>query len=370
VFLINLPIGVLAMFMVVNFLHVPHHKKSSRIDWWGAVTVIIAVVPLLIVAEKGREWGWDSATSITSYAIGVAGIIAFILVERAMGEDALLPLHLFKSNAFSFSTIIGVIVGTGMFGGMMTIPLILQIVYGATPTESGLLMLPMVLGMMTASILSGRFTGKTGKYKMFLISGTACMTVAYFYLSNLTYQWEIWQISVGMVLLGAGLGQLMQTLNMVAQNAVEAKDIGVATSSATFFRQMGGTLGVAIFLSILFTSLQDKGPQIGKGIQAAIMKNPALLAEPKNAIFKTGGSKLADMINTDSSFLKTVSPELAAPIKQAFAEAAVQVFTSATIVVAVAFVLTWFLKEIALRTKSGMQEQAEQKQAADAAAMH
>lgn len=370
VFLINLPIGILAMFMVVNFLHVPHHKKSSRIDWWGAVTVILAVVPLLIVAEKGREWGWDSATSITYYAVGVAGIVSFILVERAMGDDALLPLHLFKSNAFSFSTIIGVIVGVGMFGGMMTLPLILQIVYGANPTEAGLLMLPMVVGMMTASILSGRFTGKTGKYKMFLISGTACMTIAYLYLSNLTYEWEIWQISVGMVLMGAGLGQLMQTLNMVAQNAVEAKDIGVATSSATFFRQMGGTLGVAIFLSILFSSLQDKGPQIAKGIQAAIEKNPELLALPKNDVFKTSPDKLADMINTDSSFLKTVSPELGNPIKQAFAESAVQVFTSATVVVAVAFVLTWFLKEIALRTKSGMQEQAEQKQAADAAAMH
>ena len=370
VFLINLPIGILAMFMVVNFLHIPHHKKSSRIDWWGAVTIIVAVVPLLIVAEKGREWGWDSSNSIAAYVIGAVGIIAFILVERAMKDDALLPLRLFKSNTFTFPTIIGVIVGVGMFGGMMTIPLILQIVYGATPTEAGLLMLPMVVGMMTASILSGRFTGKTGKYKVFLISGTACMTIAYTYLSNLTYQWEIWQISVGMVLMGAGLGQLMQTLNMVAQNSVEARDIGVATSSATFFRQMGGTAGVAIFMSILFSSLQDKGTQIADGLKAAITKNPALLAEPKNAVFKQAGSKLGDMINSDSSFLKTVSKELAAPIKQAFAESAVLVFASATVVVALAFLLTWFVKEIALRTKSGVQEQAEAKQAAAAASMH
>ncbi|MEY2915117.1 MAG: hypothetical protein RL454_46, partial [Actinomycetota bacterium] len=236
VFLINLPIGVLAMFMVVNFLHIPHHKKSGRIDWWGAVSIIIAVVPLLIVAEQGRDWGWDSANSITAYVIGGLGIIAFIFIERSMGEDALLPLNLFKSNAFTFSTIIGVIVGVGMFGGMMTIPLILQIVYGANPTEAGLLMLPMVLGMMTASILSGRLTQKTGKYKWFMISGTAFMTASYFFLSNLTYNWQIWQVSIGMVILGMGLGQLMQTLSLVAQNSVEAKDIGVATSSATFFR--------------------------------------------------------------------------------------------------------------------------------------
>jgi EmrB/QacA subfamily drug resistance transporter len=369
VFLLNLPIGVLAMFMVVNFLHIPHHKKESKIDWWGAVTIIVAVVPLLLVAEKGREWGWGSASSWTAYITGAVGIVAFILAERAMGDDALLPLHLFKKNAFTFSTIIGVIVGTGMFGGMMTIPLILQIVYGANPTEAGLLMLPMVLGMMTASILSGRFTGKTGKYKVFLISGTTCMTIAYAYLSMLTYQWQIWQISVGMVLLGAGLGQLMQTLNMVAQNAVEAKDIGVATSSATFFRQMGGTLGVAVFLSILFTSLGDKKDLIATGLKAAIMKNPALLAEPRNAVFKNP-AELGTLINTDSSFLKKVSPELAAPIQDAFAQSAVLVFQIAAGVVAVAWVLTWFLKEIALRTKSGVQEQAEAKAAADAASMH
>jgi EmrB/QacA subfamily drug resistance transporter len=370
VFLINLPIGVLAMFMVVNFLHIPHHKKSGRIDWWGAVSIIIAVVPLLIVAEQGRDWGWDSANSITAYVIGGLGIIAFIFIERSMGEDALLPLKLFKSNAFTFSTIIGVIVGVGMFGGMMTIPLILQIVYGANPTEAGLLMLPMVLGMMTASILSGRLTQKTGKYKWFMISGTAFMTASYFFLSNLTYNWQIWQVSIGMVVLGMGLGQLMQTLSLVAQNSVEAKDIGVATSSATFFRQMGGTVGVAVFLSILFTALKDKGPQIGEGIKAAIMKDPSLLAKPENAIFKNAGSNLGDMISKDSSFLKTVSPELGNPIKQAFAESAVQVFASAAVVVAIAFILTWFVKEVALRTKSGVQEQAEAREAAAASSMH
>ena len=285
-----------------------------------------------------------------------------------MGTDALLPLRLFKSNAFSFSTIIGVIVGVGMFGGMMTIPLILQIVYGATATESGLLMLPMVLGMMTASILSGRMTSKSGKYKMFMISGTAFMTGSYFYLANLSYKWEIWQVSVGMVILGMGLGQLMQTLSLVAQNSVEARDIGVATSSATFFRQMGGPAGVAIFISILFSTLKDKSTEMGKAIQAAIMKNPALMAKPGNQVFKKG-SNLGDMISTDSSFLKHVSPELGNPIKQAFAESAVQVFATAAVVVGIAFVLTWFVKEVALRTKSGVEEAAEAR-AAQAANMH
>ena len=368
VFLINLPIGVVALFMVVNFLHIPHHKVKGRIDWWGAVTIIIAVVPLLVVAENGRDWGWGSASSLTCYIIGALGTVAFILIERSMGTDALLPLRLFKSNAFSFSTLIGVIVGVGMFGGMMTIPLILQIVYGATATESGLLMLPMVLGMMTASILSGRLTSKTGRYKWFMISGTAFMTAAYFYLSTLSYTWQIWQVAIGMVILGAGLGQLMQTLSLVAQNSVEARDIGVATSSATFFRQMGGTAGVAIFISILFSTLKDKAPEMGKAIAAAIQKNPALMAKPENQVFKPG-SNLGDMISTDSSFLKHVSPELGNPIKQAFAESAVTVFGTAAIVVAIAFVLTWFVKEVKLRTKSGVEEAAEAR-AAQAANLH
>ena len=171
-----------------------------------------------------------------------------------------------------------------------------------------------------------------------------------------------------MVILGMGLGQLMQTLSLVAQNSVEARDIGVATSSATFFRQMGGTAGVAIFISILFSTLKDKSTEMGKEIQAAIMKNPALMAKPENQVFKKG-SNLGDMISTDSSFLKHVSPELGNPIKHAFAESAVQVFATAAVVVGIAFVLTWFVKEVALRTKSGVEEAAEAR-AAQAANMH
>jgi MFS family permease len=254
-----------------------------------------------------------------------------------------------------------------MFGGMMTIPLILQIVYGANPTEAGFLMLPMVAGMMTASIASGQITGRTGKYKWFMISGTAMMTLAFLYMAQLQYDWQIWQISVGMVFMGLGLGQLMQTLTLAAQNSVPVKDIGVATSSSTFFRQMGGTLGVAVFLSILFTELGNRGTQIGDGIKAAIMKNPALLADPRNAVFKQAGTKLGDMISSDSSFLNKISPELAQPIKQAFAESATSVFFIAFIVIAIGFLVSWFVKEVELRKKSAVQEKAEE---VAAAAMH
>ena len=366
IFLMNLPIGLVALFLVLSFLHIPHHAAVSKvIDWWGVVTIIVGVVPILIVAEQGREWGWASLSSITAYVVGVVGIVSFILIQRRMGDDALLPLKLFKSRTFSLTTLLGVVVGIGMFGGMISLPLVLQIVYGATPTESGYLMIPMVLGLMTSSIVSGRITSKTGKYKIFMVVGTGLMTLSYIYLSTLTAGWAVWQITIGMVFMGLGLGQMMQTLTIASQNAVEAKDIGVATSSATFFRQMGGTLGVAVFLSILFNNLADKGAEIGAKIGAAIAANPTLLADPKNSAFIPGSDIMA-RITQDSSFLKTASPELADPIRTAFAESAANVFLSATIVIVVGFALSLFIKELALRNKSGVQEKAE----AAAAAAH
>lgn len=360
IFLMNIPIGAAALVMVVSFLHVPHTARKSRIDWWGAVTIVFAVVPFLLIAEQGREWGWDSPLAIAMYVTGTIGVISFILIERHMKYDALLPLSLFKSSTFSMTTILGVIVGVGMFGGMMTIPLILQITKGANATEAGLLMLPMVLGMMSASILSGQITSRTGKYKYFMVFGTGFMTLSYAYLGQMTIDWQIWQISIGMVFLGLGLGQLMQTLTVAAQNSVEARDIGVATSSTMFFRQMGGTIGVAVFLSILFATLAAKSAWIAEEIAKALTANPALLALPENAILKEAGpGGLGELVNADSSFLQVISPEIAQPILIAFTESSVTVFNTAAIVVLVAFVLSFFVKEIPLRMQSGVQAAAE-----------
>ena len=362
VFLINLPIGIAALIFVVAYLHVPHHPKSGRIDWWGALTITVAVVPILVAAQEGQSWGWWSGINnnadgsfnnpgtILLYIIAAIGIISFLLAERRMGEDALLPFSLFKSSTFTMSTILGVVVG----GGMMTLPLILQIVYGATPTQSGFLMLPMVLGMMTASILSGRMTSKTGHYKRFMISGTAFMTVAFLYLAQLNADWAVWQMSIGMLILGAGLGQLMQTLTTAAQNSVEPRNIGVATSAATFFRQMGGTLGVAVFISLLFNSLKDKAPAIFTQVFGAIKADPSLLANADNAAFKQTPEQLMGQISKDASFLAHADKVLAHPIQQGYAEAAAYVFGISTLVMLVAFVISFFVKEIALRSVSGV----------------
>ena len=369
VFLINLPIGAIALFMVVTFLHVPHTPKPQRIDWWGAVTIVLAVVPLLLVAENGNEWGWGSTLSISMYVVGGLGILAFILAERAAKEEALLPLALFRSSSFSMSTIVGVIVGFGMFGGMITLPLMLQLVNGATPTESGLMMLPMVLGMMLATMVAGQVTRKTGQYKIFLRTGTFMLLVGYLYMITYNADMPYWQMSIGMLVIGMGLGQLMQTLTLVAQQSVKASDIGVATSSATFFRQMGGTLGVAVFISILFNSLADtignafKNKQILADITAAA-QDPDVLANPANLEFlrsladSESSNALSDQLKTDSSFLNTIDPRLARPFEVGFAESAVQVFVWGSVAVAVAFVLSFFIKAPPLRETSAAQEAA------------
>ncbi|MGG7452452.1 MULTISPECIES: MDR family MFS transporter [Plantibacter] len=378
VFLINLPIGVIALAIVLRFLHIPHTRHSVRIDWWGAATVVLAVVPLLLVAEQGRIWGWASAGSIACYAIGVAGIIGFILVERAMGDDALIPLKLFKNSTFRVATILGVLVGFGMFGAMMTVPLFLQLVEGATPTESGLLMLPMILGLMISSIASGQIIARTGKYKAFPIVGTFLLLSGFFYFSFATADKPVWWMMGGMLLVGLGLGQLMQTLTIASQNAVEARDIGVATSSSTFFRQIGGTLGTAVIFSVLYTRIPTTiaaafaDPTLSERVRAAA-QDPAVLSDPANeGILKVlqraqeNSGSAGSALDGDTSFLVGANHDLAAPFLTGFADATVTVFWVSFAVVAVAFVLSWFLKAPPLRAKSALQERTDAQAAEDA----
>ncbi|GAB6859866.1 hypothetical protein JCM13591A_39710 [Microbacterium xylanilyticum] len=293
-FLINIPLGLFALFMVITFLHLPKvgKHKGPRIDWWGAAAVIVALVPLLIVVEQGRAWGWGSAAAIACYVIGGAGLVAFIVIEALMKDDAIIPLKLFRSGTFSMATVLGFLVGFAMFGAMMTIPLYMQIVVGMNPTESGLSMLPLIIGLMLASLTSGQITARTGKYRIFPVLGTLFTAVGFFSLTLIRYETPLWQIFVGMFVLGLGLGQLMQPLTLASQNSVDPHEMGVASSAATFFRQIGGTLGTAVMLSVLFSLLpanilhatEDKAnltaalgtaldpAQAGKAENAAIMK--------------------------------------------------------------------------------------------------
>ena len=374
IFLMNIPIGAVSLFMVITFLHIPHNPRPQKIDWWGAVTIVLAVVPFLLIADQGSEWGWSSPMAIAMYATGVIGIISFIMIEKKMGSAALIPLALFKEPTFARTQILGFIVGIGMFGGMIVLPLIIQVVYGASPTEAGFLMLPMVAGMMTASIGSGLITSKTGKYRIFFNTGTGVLFFGYlFMLLMMNAATPIWVISIGMVMIGLGLGQLMQTTMVASQNSVAARDIGVATSSATFFRQMGGTFGVAVFMSILFGQVGDKiaialkRTEVREGIASAV-SDPSVLANPdNNAIIDIlqSGPGAANQITVDSSFLIGADDRLTLPFRIGFVESSLTVFLVAIFFVGAAFVISWFIKEVPLREKSASQEIADASKAAD-----
>jgi EmrB/QacA subfamily drug resistance transporter len=257
VLLINVPIGIAALVMVIVFLHLPKvHGADAvkpKVDWWGATAVIVTLVPLLLVAEQGRTWGWGSAAAIACYVIGVVGLVALLLIESKMGDAAIIPLKLFRSGTFSMATVIGFLVGFAMFGAMLTIPLYLQIVVGLTPTESGFATLPLVGGLMIASITSGQIVARVGRYRIFPVIGTGLVSVGYVVLTFMSIDKPLWFLMIGMFLIGLGLGSVMQSLTLASQGSVEARDMGVATSSATFFRQIGGTLGTAVLLSILFS---------------------------------------------------------------------------------------------------------------------
>src|SRR6476646_363811 len=240
VFLVNVPIAIAALIVVTRTLHLHHERRDHRIDYWGAVTLTIGLVPLLIIAEQGREWGWDSSSALLCYGIGVLGLVAFFVIERAMGEEALVPLRLFQIRTVGVSSIVSVFIGMGMFGGIAALPLYLQIVKGATPTQAGLQLLPLTLGIMFGSILSGQMISRTGRYRQYPIIGAFLLAASCFALHYTQADTPLWKTLIPVVFFGIGLGFNFQPLTLAVQNAVSPRDIGVATSSATFTRQIGG----------------------------------------------------------------------------------------------------------------------------------
>ncbi|GAA1249430.1 hypothetical protein GCM10009609_11030 [Pseudonocardia aurantiaca] len=369
IFLVNVPIGIAALIVVARVLNVPHVPRPHRIDWPGALALVMTLVPLLIVAEQGREWGWDSTRAIVCYVIGAVGLLLFVLAERAYKDDALLPLRLFRTGVFSLSSVAGIVIGAGMFGGIALLPQFLQIVHGATPTEAGFLMLPLVGGIMVASIISGQVTSRTGRYKIFPVVGTLMMVGAVLLLHfRLTVDIPLWELDLYMAMFGLGLGSTMQTLVLAVQNAVPPRDMGVATGSSTFFRQLGGTLGTAIFLSIVFSTVTDNisgqfRAAAGTPAFQAALADPAVRANPADqpvlaAFAGGGGDGLASSILNDSSFLQTIDPRLARPFLAGFTDSMTLTFLVVAFVLAVAFIVVLFIRELPLRTMSGAQARA------------
>ena len=378
IFLVNIPFGIAGLVVITKSLHLPLlHRRMHRIDWQGAVALVIGLVPLLLIAEQGRFWGWGSPRALACYGLGVLGLALFLLAERRAGDDALLPLHLFGNRTFSAGALINVVIGMGMFGGFAVLPLYLQIVKGLTPTTAGLALLPLTLGIMIGSVVSGQTTSRTGRYRIFPIVGTALLALGALLLSQLATSSSMWEVSWRSTVFGLGLGFCFQPLVLAVQNAVPPRDMGVATSSSLFFRQMGGTLGTAAFLSILFTTVGDR---IGTAFTAAArtpefqaaLEDPRVLEDPANApvLGMLDGTGQVPSLD-DSSFINGLDPRLAAPFLDGFTQSTSLVLLVAAGILVIAFALSFALPELPLRQVSGIQSRidAENEMGAAAAAV-
>nr|EJI96815.1 H+ antiporter-1 family protein [Rhodococcus sp. JVH1] len=368
VFLVNVPVGLVALTVVSRVLHLPRRPSGSRrIDWWGAIALAVGVVPLLVVAEQGHSWGWGSSKSLACYVIGVIGVLAFVSVELAMKDDALIPMRFFRNSTFALGVVISLVVGAVMFGGITLLPQYLQVVKGSSPTLAGFQILPMVLGLMAGSVVSGQMISRTGRYRYFPILGTALIGIGAFLLHTLAADTPMPVVMVFMLILGLGLGNLMQPLTLAIQNALPPQDMGVSTGAATFFRQIGGTAGVAIFLSILFSRLT---PAIGervtaaagtadfrRAVAAAAQSNDPAEAAMGQGMLSPDHTGVSGVL-TDSSVIGKLDDVLALPFREGFADAIGSVFLSVSMLAVVAFVLTLMWKEVPLRSESGLQAAA------------
>ncbi|WP_019930242.1 MFS transporter [Nocardia sp. BMG111209] len=331
VFLVNVPVGILALIVVARVLNLTHQRRAIRVDWYGAVALTICVVPLLIVAEQGRAWGWASPKALLCFGIGAAGLVLFLIAEALMRDAALIPLRLFRNGTFTLTIVGGFIVGVAMFGSLSMVPLYLQVVRGFSPTKAGLLMLPMVAGIVVGSLTSGQVVRRTGRYKILPIVGTAAISAGAVLYAQVAYDSPLWEPLLIAVLLGIGLGGCMQTLTIAAQNAGPRSDMGVSTASSTFFRQVGGTLGVAVFLTILFNQLPHRilaafGGMLPDGFDTA---------------------KLGD-IQANTSVIAALPAAVRDPILVGFTDSLHVVLYSTAGVALLACVVLLFMKEIPL----------------------
>ncbi len=345
IFYVNVPIGLAALLVVWTKLHLPVRRSQHRIDFLGAGLLTTAVVPLLLVAEKGREWGWASPLSLGLVAVALVALAVFVPWERRMGEEAILPLRIFASRVFTVSSAVSLLVGAGMFGGLVVIPLYLQIVKGESPTRAGLLTVPLMVGIILCSSISGRVMSRTGRYKVFPVVGTALMCAAALLFSTLGVDTPLWRAMLFMVVMGAGLGLCMQMLVLSVQNALPPADMGVATSSVTFFRSMGGTFGAAISLSVLFgtvtSSITDRAVRAGL---------------PQEVVDRFGE---ASSLN-DTSVIATLPEAVRRVVLEGFADSMQAVFLTVAALLVPAFLLALRIEEIPLRTTSGLDAVREQ----------
>ncbi|GAA2457175.1 MDR family MFS transporter [Streptomyces glaucus] len=256
-FYINLPLGAVALAAVGAVLHLPKKRAEARIDYLGAVLLTVGITAIVLVTTwGGTEYAWTSVRIMELIGIGTAALVGFVFWQ-ARAAEPILPLHIFRSRNFTLMSVIGFLTGFVMFGATLFLPLYQQAVQGASATNSGLLLLPMLGAMLVTSMIAGRVTTSTGRYKVFPIAGGALMIAGLYLLSLMDTGTSRFTSGVYMAVLGLGMGCLMQITMLVAQNSVEMKDMGVASSSTTLFRTLGSSFGVAIMGALFNHRVQD-----------------------------------------------------------------------------------------------------------------
>jgi EmrB/QacA subfamily drug resistance transporter len=341
IFYINIPFGILALVITSAVLHIPKVKREHKIDYFGALILVLAVsAVLLAVSVYGPEDGWTDSRTLTVFGLGLFLTLLF-LWQETRAKEPILPLRLFKNQTFSLTSALGFIIGAGMFGAIVMLPLYLQVVKGNSATSAGLKLIPLMLGIVSMSIFSGKRITTTGRYKIFPIVGAAIMTLGLILMSTLNETTSFGILSIYAIMVGAGLGLSMQTIVIALQNSVDFQDMGIATSSNTFFRSLGGAFGTAIFGTIFsnrvayylqdnIASLQSTDPQSLTGF------DPAKLKE----------------ITTNTSVITTLPPVIRETVLHSFAQTFHMVFLAAAPVTFIGFVLAFFLKEKPLQSST------------------
>jgi EmrB/QacA subfamily drug resistance transporter len=324
IFYVNLPIGAIALAVIAIAFHARTDHVRHSIDYLGAAVLAGGLSAIVLFSSLGgTTYAWGSTTIVLLIIAGIGLLVVFPFVERRAAEP-ILPLELFHNRVFVVTSAIGFIVGLALFGAITYLPLYLQVVKGHSPTSSGLTLVPLMAGLLVTSILSGQLISRYGRYKPFPIIGAAIMVVGVFLLSRLNVETPLWKTIVAMVILGLGLGMVMQVLVLAAQNSVQHRLLGVATSGATMFRGIGGSIGVAgfgaIFANRLRTELAAKFP---------------------------GGAHIPAQANPE--VVKHLPAAVHTPYIEAFAAALQPVFLTATGIIVFAFLLTWLLREVPLR---------------------
>ncbi|MGW0082084.1 MDR family MFS transporter [Streptomyces sp. NPDC003393] len=276
-FYINLPLGAVALVAVSAVLHLPKKRAQARVDYLGAGLLTLGISSIVLVTTwGGTEYAWTSARIMELIAIGVAALVGFVFWQTRAAEP-IVPLHIFRSRNFTLMSLIGFITGFVMFGAVLFLPLYQQSVQGASATNSGLLLLPMLGAMLVVSMIAGRVTTNSGRYKVFPIVGSVLMVTGLYLLSLMDTETTRLTSGLYMAVLGAGMGCLMQITMLVAQNSVQMKDMGVASSSTTLFRTLGSSFGVAIMGALFNHRVQDVMAERAGGLGSKITEQSAQL---------------------------------------------------------------------------------------------